>query len=291
VTDANVVLGRIPSSLKLGGSVELDLPAAHSALASIGDRIGLGVESIAEGIVDVVDAHMERALRAVSVEEGADPREAVLVAFGGSGGLHATGLAKRLGIRKVLIPPLSGVFSALGLLLARPSSDSAKTVMLDEGSAGLAASRDEILAAVRQTFLADHGRLPEEVEAWADVRYFGQSHELKVGMDDDWPRLRGAFEDLHLARFGFIRPGEPIELVNVRAEATAPPPITWDDIPRLTPRRGVEGHTSAVIARGALAPGDQVEGPTVVIEADSAVWLESDDVLSVHDDGTLEIEW
>jgi N-methylhydantoinase A len=291
VTDANVLLGRIPASLSLGGTVALDLDAARAALGSIGQAVGLDAERVAQGIVDVVNTHMEGALRAVSVEEGADPGDSVLVAFGGSGGLHATNLAKRLGIRKTLIPPLSGVFSALGLLLARPSSDAVKTVMLEEGEDRLAADRRQVLAMARATFLSDHGQPADHETARADVRYVGQSHELTVELGDDWQRLRSEFEDLHRGRFGFILPGEPIEVVNVRAGVTAPAPITWDDIPAL-PKRGGQGERgSSVVFRDRLAPGDRLVGAVAVIEADSAVWLEHDDVLTVHEDGTLEIEW
>lgn len=290
VTDANVVLGRIPPGLALGGSVALDVDAARHALSTIGAEIGMGIGAVAEGIVDVVNSHMERALRAVSVEEGANPRDSVLVAFGGSGGLHATNLARRLGIRRTLIPPLSGVFSALGLLLARPTSDAAKTVMLDERSARLSTDRSQILAMARSTFVADHGHQPDHETARADVRYVGQSHELTVDLSDDWPTLRSEFEGLHHTRFGFTRADEPIEVVNVRAEVTAAAPITWDDIPNLPGRRELD-NGSPVVSRETLAPGDRLVGPVAVIEADSAVWLDHDDVLSVHRDGTLEIEW
>jgi N-methylhydantoinase A len=290
VTDANLILGHIPSSLPLGGSVALHVGAARAALEVIGHRLGLSAEAVAEGIVEVVDAHMERALRAVSVEEGADPRDSVLVAFGGAGALHATRLARRLGISKTLVPPLSGVFSALGLLLARPMSDAAKTVLLGEGDGALAGSRDETLIAARTTFSSDHRQDPGEEAVWADVRYVGQSHELTVPLGGDWPDLRRDFEDLHLARFGFSRPGESIEVVNVRAEVTGPSPITWADIPKLEERpSGVEIGAS-VLRREPLAPGDVVEGPMAVVEADSALWLEHGDVMSVHDDGTLQID-
>jgi N-methylhydantoinase A len=289
VTDANLVLGRIPSSLPLGGSVDLDAEAARAALEVIGHRTGLGVRGVAEGIIEVVDAHMERALRAVSVEEGSDPRDSVLVAFGGAGALHATRLARRLGIETTLVPPLSGVFSALGLLLARPGSDAARTVMLGEGDVALTGSRHQILAAARAAFAADHRHEPEHEEVWADVRYVGQSHELTVMLAGDWPELRAGFEEAHLARFAFHRPGEAIEVVNVRAEATGSPPITWDDIPKLKERAGSLEIGSGVLRRELLAPGDSVEGPAVVVEADSAVWLEPGDLMSVHEDGTLEI--
>jgi N-methylhydantoinase A len=291
VTDANVVLGRIPPSISLGGSVAVDLAAARSALGAIGDLIGLGAEALARGILDVVDTHMERALRAVSVEEGADPRESVLVAFGGSGGLHASALAKRLGIPKTLVPPFSGVFSALGLLLAQPSSDAAKTVMLEEGSDRLSTDREQILAVARAGFISDHGQSPHQEAARADVRYIGQSHELTVELGEGWRRLRSDFEDLHRSRYGFTRAGEPIQVVNVRAEMTAPAPMEWDQVPGVPMARHKREVVSPVVSREMLAPGDRLLGPLAVIEADSAVWLDHGDILSVHGDGTLEIEW
>ncbi|HEU5113575.1 MAG TPA: hydantoinase/oxoprolinase family protein, partial [Acidimicrobiia bacterium] len=190
VTDANVVLGRIPADLSLGGSVHLDIGAARRALALLGAELGLEIDAVAAGIVEVFDTHMERALRAVSVEEGVDPRDSVLVAFGGAGGLHATRLARRLGMTRTLIPPLSGVFSALGLLLASPSSDTSRTVMLEEGSARLARMAEEILDEAGRTYLSDHAGDFMQRRAWADVRYAGQSHELSVSLVPDWSRLR-----------------------------------------------------------------------------------------------------
>ncbi len=134
VTDANLVAGHIPADLALGGTVPLDLGLARDAVGRLAAAAGLSVEAAAAGMLEVVDSHMEHALRSVSVEEGADPREAALVAFGGAGGLHATRLARRLGMKTVLVPPLSGVFSALGLLLAAPRADLARTVMAAEGT-------------------------------------------------------------------------------------------------------------------------------------------------------------
>ncbi len=144
VTDANLLAGHIPSDLALGGSVRLDLGLARAALARLGALAAMDPEATAAGMLEVVDSHMERALRAVSVEEGADPREAALVAFGGAGGLHATRLARRLGMRTVLVPPHSGVFSALGLLLAAPRIDVARTVMAAEGAVDLDAERRDL---------------------------------------------------------------------------------------------------------------------------------------------------
>jgi N-methylhydantoinase A len=293
VTDANVVLGRIPADLSLGGSVPLDIGAARRALGLLGADLGIEVDEVAAGIIEVVDTHMERALRAVSVEVGVDPRNSVLVAFGGAGGLHATRLARRLGMTRTLIPPLSGVFSALGLLLASPSSDASRTVMLEEGSTRLAPVTEEILDEAGRSYHTDHGSDPRSRRAWAEVRYAGQSHELPVGLVPDWARLRQAFEDMHRARFGFKRPGEAIELVDVRAEVVGRSPISWADLPPVrasaAPTAANRGPEVPIYSRVALAPGNEIDGPAVVIERDSAVWLEPGDRMSVHEDGTLDV--
>jgi len=300
VTDANVVLGRIPRDRPLGGSVDIDGAAAQSAVDLIGSVLGLDIEATALGIIEVVDTHMERALRSVSVEEGVDPRESVLVAFGGAGGLHASRLARRLGMTRTLIPPLSGVFSALGLLLARPSSDAARTVMLEEGSALLEGALDAIVAAARETFSKDHGLVGSGIESRGDVRYSGQSHELSVPLSGNWEEVRRAFESEHRARFGFIREDQPVELVNVRAEVTGRAPLGWGDLPDLrrgsrpTPTRaisrvGARNVDIDVWERPGLPPGFETQGPAIVVESDCAIWIEPEDRLSVHDDGTLEI--
>jgi N-methylhydantoinase A len=301
VTDANVLLGRIPASILLGGSVALDVAAARGAMSMIAAALGLGQDAVAAGIIEVVDTHMERALRAVSVEEGVDPRSSVLVAFGGAGGLHASRLARRLGIETTLIPPLSGVFSALGLLLSRPSSDAIRTVMLGEGSPGLAEASRAIMMEATESFTRDHGTPGEEVVVMGEARYVGQSHELSIAMDDGWPGVRRAFEADHRARFGFVREGQPIELVNVKAMVAGSAPLTWSDLPTLGPAGGhpepagmpaIVGSGAAQVPvwqRRALPPGFETVGPAIVIEADSAVWLEPGDRMSVHDDGTLEI--
>ncbi len=295
VTDANLVLGRIPGSLEMGGSVRLEADLALRAISAIGELFGLDPAGAASGIVEVADAHMERALRMVSVEEGSDPRRSAMVAFGGAGGLHAGGLARRLGMRSVLVPPLSGVFSALGLLLARPASDAARTVMLDESSSGLDTAHAEIRAQAESAFAEAHGATAEETRVFGEVRYRGQAHELSVPLPLHWDELRDRFETEHAARFGFARPGQPIELVDVRAVATGRAPITWTDLPPITasappkPDRTEDAGTS-VWKRRDLPAGFEVRGPGVIVEADSAIWLDPDDRMAVDDDGTLLIE-
>ncbi|MGB7859629.1 MAG: hydantoinase/oxoprolinase family protein [Acidimicrobiia bacterium] len=288
VTDANVVLGNIPADLALGGTVSLDANAARGAMRRIGEVIGLSVEEVAAGMIEVVDTHMENALRAVSVEEGADPREAVLVAFGGAGGLHASRLARRLGMGTVLVPPLSGVFSALGLMMAAPRSDRARTLMLDEGSDHLVGAISRLEDEVRAEFRRIYDHQPTTLMMSADLRYRGQSHELEVDVDE-WAPTRERFESSHHQRFGFTRPDEPIELVNLRSVALGDPPLTWSDLPRIEPSGG-ETNRGNVWFREALGDGVQVDGPALVVEENAAILLERGDAMTVLADGTLEIQ-
>ena len=267
------------------GAADLD-----ERLPEIASQVGLDVERVVSGVLEIVDAHMERALRAVSIEEGADPRDAVLVAFGGAGGLHATRLARRLGIGTVLVPPHSGVFSALGLLLATPRADAVRTVMLTGGDSRLGPALQTVAGEATDRFVSMFDRSPEDVVLGVDARYRGQSHELEVAVDQpDWAALTTSFHRAHLERFGFERPGEEVEIVNVRAVATGVAPITWDDLPSI-PEEGSAVASDGVWKRGSLPAGFSVDGPAVVVEDNSATLLEQGDHLEVLSDGTLRIE-
>lgn len=178
VTDAHVVLGRIDPHGSLTGSLSLDGGAALEALSKLGDSFGLDPHAAAAGVLEVVEAHMERAIRAVSIEEGVDPREATLVAFGGAGGLHAVSLARRLGMRRVAVPPHGGVFSALGLLLAPPRHDLAHSILIGPGSDALTEAVRGVTSRVSGEYRDAHGTTPVTVEARADMRYVGQAHEV-----------------------------------------------------------------------------------------------------------------
>src|SRR5439155_2041708 len=182
VTDANLLLGRVPE--RLAGGVELDRSAAERALG--------GIDPAA--VVEVVNAEMLRALRVVSVERGHDPAGFALVAFGGAGPLHACELAEELGIRTVLVPEIAGVLSALGLVAADERRDSVRSYLLP---------------------LAEAWELPGDGEA--DLRYAGQSFELTVPLQVD---LAGAFHRAHEAQYGFAETDREIELVAVRTAET-----------------------------------------------------------------------
>ena len=289
VTDANLLAGHLPADVALGGSLRLDEAAARQAASRLAGLAGLEAGVVATGVLEVVDAHMERALRSVSVEEGSDPRESVLVAFGGAGGLHASRLARSLGMRTVLIPPHSGVFSALGLLMATPRADVARTVMLTEGHPALAPLREELRTGAGSRFAEMFGAAPDSVAVSADLRYLGQSHELEVPADGVWEEVRSRFEVAHAKRYGFSRPGEPIELVNLRAAANGRPPFTWEDLPEWR-ATGAPRADGPVWRRTDLPTGHMIEGKGVIVEENSATLLESDDHLTVLGDGTLEIE-
>ena len=190
VTDANLLLGRLPDQLADG--LVLDRAAAERAMA--------GIDPLA--VIAVVNAEMLRALRVVSVEQGNDPRDAALVAFGGAGPLHACELADELGLRKVLVPEAAGVLSALGLVASEERRDRVRSYVMP---------------------LADAGELPREGEA--DLRYKGQSFELAVSLAE--PDLADGFHRAHEARYGYCDRTRAIELVAVRtAEVKPGPPLT-----------------------------------------------------------------
>lgn len=288
VTDANLLVGNIPGDLALGGRLRLDLDLAMAAMSRLAAAMGISPRESAVGMLEVVDSHMEHALRAVSVEEGADPRESVLVAFGGAGGLHAGRLARRLDIPKVLIPPLSGLLSAVGLLLAAPRTDAARTVMLGGGDARLEGLAQETMSEAEQHFHQVFGAPALSTRLVLDCRYAGQSHELEIEAAPHWEEVAAVFERTHERHFGFVRRGEPIEVVNLRGVATGVPPLTWDQVVahKVT---GKPSGGDGVWLRPSLPSGFEITGPSVVVEDSSAVLVEAGERLTVLDDGTLEI--
>ena len=188
VTDANLLLGRLPMSLP--GGIELDVGAARQALGALDPQ----------AVVDVVNAEMVRALRVVSVEQGLDPRDFALVAFGGAGPLHACALAEELGMTTVLVPAAAGVLSALGLVAADERRDSVRSYVMP---------------------LEEVVELP--VDGEADIRYAGQSFELTVALG---PGLPERFHEAHEERYGYSDRARGLELVAVRtAETRRAPPV------------------------------------------------------------------
>src|SRR5687767_1886845 len=211
VTDAHVALGNIAAA-HVSDAVQLDACAARESVAALATRVGSTTEKTAEAIIAAADAAMARALRRVSVERGIDPRACVLVAFGGGGPLHACGLADRLGMTRVLVPPHAGVLSALGLAVAPERRTAIGSVMnrLDEMSGAALASLFEGLA-------LRTGSAPNVLHV-ARMRYRGQGHELEVSYEPGMApsTLADRFAAMHLRRYGFELP-VPVEVVSARS--------------------------------------------------------------------------
>lgn len=241
VTDANVAVGHIPADAELPGLGRLDADAARRALAAT------GVD--AEGVLAVVNASMEQALRAVSVERGVDPRGLALVAFGGAGPLHACALADALGMAVVLVPPRAGVFSAVGILGAPVQVDLVESwanpfehAELDERLEALGGRAADELRGV----VGDASGLAPSIQRSLDCRYQGQSHEIRV-------ESVAAFAAEHERRNGYARPGTPVEVVALRATALVAAPVDVADLPAVERRSAV--------------------GPAVIAEEDCTIWV------------------
>lgn len=214
VTDADVVLGRLVPDAFLGGAMSIDTERAKRAVADLAAKLDMDVVGAAEGIVRVVNAGMERAMRAISVERGWDPREFALVSFGGAAGMHACELAESLEMRKVLVPLNPGVLSAWGALRAEVERSYVQTVrQIDPHVAAL----DTIAASMRRRARREirvEARVGKiETSTTADVRYRGQSYELEVPLSR---QLRRDFEKAHERLYGYSDEQRSIEVVNLR---------------------------------------------------------------------------
>ena len=295
VTDANLLLERLPADTSLAGGLELDRDAAERAVATLATTLDLSTRRCAEGIVRVAEAAMTGALRAITVERGIDPRGFALMPFGGAGPLHAAALARELGMRRILVPSASGVLCALGLATAAPRRDAARTVMLaDSGMqaagachpASVGATFDaERVAAEREALMtracAELGETTARVAVRYELRYRGQSFELAVEEEDvqapngrapDPDVLREAFARTHEQRYGYRDDGVEVELVTIRVSA-------WGAAPRLR----------LTSAEGEPAPGTTIEGPTVCSLPGSTLYVPEGWRGSVDDYGTVHL--
>jgi N-methylhydantoinase A len=302
VTDANVVLGYLPPSLA-GGEIALDADAARAAVGKVAEAMGLpSVEAAAAGIVDIVNENMLGGLRLVSVQQGFDPRDFALVAFGGAGPLHANALGKLTGAWPVIVPPSPGVLCALGDATTSARSESARTVL--RRFADLA---DDDLAAILRELAADAGArlaaqgVPEAEQTTTyqvDVRYHGQGFEIPIDVDQpDLVALAAAFDAEHERLFSFLLTVDH-ELVNARASVTGPrPSVSAETLPPSEgPPEPVDRHSifvdgasveAAVYDRATLRAGDVLRGPAIVTEMDSTTLVLPGHAATVHPSGSL----
>ncbi len=281
VTDANVVLGRLPADVALGGSLPLDAAAARAALERLGRRLGLDAVAAARGVLRVANEHMAQALRVISVQRGEDPRDYTLASFGGAGGLHVCDLAEALDMREALVPAYAGVLSALGMLVApagRQLSHSVNTLLEAREDAWIQARLDRI-AARGEAELRAEGAGDLRREDSLDLRYEGQSHTLRI----PWTGIRkstDAFHAAHRRRYGHAL-DMPVELVNLRVGLTED--VTPPSLPAYRPAGPPEPllHTpvAGVAAPVPVLPRDRVPvdfplaGPVIVVEAVGTTWV------------------
>jgi len=284
VTDAHLILGRLGGDGLLGGDFRLENARARDYMqrAIRGLRAVRSVEQFAQGILDVVEATMEKAIRVISIERGRDPRDYTLVAFGGAGGLHACSLAASLSIPRVMIPKFPGALSALGILRADVVKDLSQTVLqrVESLHAAKCALRGQFRRIVREGVrqMRREGFVPRRIRVarFLDMRYVGQAYELMVPEGGDFV---GGFHGEHQQRYGYADPARPVEVVNVRVRVIGlTETINWprrklvdaDSRGAITGRRRVyfagKACDAAVYTREKLQPGNRLRGPAVISE-------------------------
>ncbi len=295
VTDANIVLGYLPAAARLGGDMKVDPSLAEKAVKTIADPLGLPIKRAAAGIYDIVNENMFGALRLVSVEQGYDPRDFALIAFGGAGPLHANALGKLMGSWPVIVPPGPGVLCASGDATTRLRDEASRTLVVRFEST----TDSEIERALKD--LADQAartlegegvaRSEQSIEYELDLRYAGQGASINVIMTPEEFKSGGLkevakrFDDLHEQMFTFNL-DQPHELVNLRAVVQG---AETQVAARLIeegngdPSRAVtaettvfdsgKDHAAKIYARDKLRAGDRIDGPAIVTEMDSTTLI------------------
>lgn len=285
VTDANVVLGRLPASAALGGEMHLDVDGARKVFESLAEDMTVDIEEAAAGVIRIANEHMVQALRVISVEKGQDPQEYSLMSFGGAGGLHVCALAEAMGMHKAIVPVYAGVLSALGMLVARRSRQLSHSVLqpVSEISDKKIVQELAALEARGREELLEEGVGVAEIstEPSLDLRYVGQSSSLNLA----WKSLQSAeedFHDLHEERYGH-RLDLPVELENIRLSVNGPQPALRlpeleqaDSEPESKGESVVVGCTQPAhhYNREDLRAGHRITGPAIVLEAVSTTFID-----------------
>ena len=311
VTDANLVLGYLNPSHLLGGDLDIDMELAENAVRTkVAEPLGMDLMEAASGIVDLANANMADLIRIVSVEQGHDPREFALVAFGGGGPLHASSLARALNIGQVIVPPAPGVLSALGLLHADPRYDFVQSLLspFEELDAG---SLREILTPLEERgeeLLRRSGADGEmQVTRALDMRYRRQHYDVRVSipdaaLDGDMSSLEEAFTKEYKRLFGYSLSGEELEVVAVHVAVS-----TDAGVPELAPPAGGSLEEAKIGSRFAyfsslgdkvecdvfdrakLSPGSVLPAPCIVEQLDSTIVIGPDDRAQVDESGNIVV--
>jgi N-methylhydantoinase A len=295
VTDANVVLGRLDGGNVLGGGMALDEVAARRVIGELARELGLSDREAAEGVITLINANMANAIRSRTVQKGIDPRNYVLVAFGGAGPLHGAEVADMLGVTEVIVPPHPGITSAVGLLISDLRYDAIRTSFQVSGAADLTrinADFDAMAKELAGRFTADGIDLSNVTfERRGDLRYVGQGYELRVtfpdGVLDDAALAKAfeAFHEVHKREYGHHFADSAIEIVNLRlvgaaSAATIAKPVT-DGARSLSTAKVRSGngtfrvdgkladYPTTFYRRDLLPIGERIPGPAIVLQMDT----------------------
>jgi N-methylhydantoinase A/oxoprolinase/acetone carboxylase beta subunit len=298
VTDADLVAGRLVAANFLGGQMKLYPERAERAVSRLAREMKTDSLAAARGIIRVVNANMERAIRVITVERGYDPRDFALLAFGGAGPMHACELALDLGIRRIVMPQNPGLLCAWGASTAPLGREYSLTVRATDPSyRNLLARASELVRRARAELVAEGARVIRH-ELWTDMRYRGQSYELEIALT---PRFIADFHSMHRRTFGHSSASAAIEVVNIRVravggESAAKPKRIARQAGKPTPlssaRVLVGGRERAVpiYDRESFGAGARLRGPLVVVELSSTAYVAPEFTLRVDDFGNLQLE-
>ena len=304
VTDANLFLGRISPEHFLGGRMRLKTDMVSKFMKVLAKKLGMTSIRAAEGIINVANANMERAIKVISVEKGFDVRDYALVSFGGAGGLHACELAGRLSMKKVLVPKNAGVLSALGMTVADIVKDYSRSVLLkvkESGYRELVKLFNSLESKGMKDVLSEGiGKNRIKIENSVDMRYMGQAHELnlpfKKSFIDD-------FHKLHKRSYGYAKSDYSIEVVNIRVRVTGKtrkPVMEKRPKGSLSKEQSIGKKTKCffggkwlkadVFDRNRVQKRSRISGPALIVEDTSTTFLAQEYICNIDDYDNLIIE-
>ncbi len=300
VTDADLIAGRLDPERFLGGAMKLYPERAARAVAVLARAMRVSALAAARGVIRVVNANMERAIRVITVQRGIDPRDFALLAFGGAGPMHAAELALDLGIRHVVMPRNPGLLCAWGALGAPLGREYSLTVREIDPDYRAMLARASAMHRRARGELEREGARPASIKfaLSADLRYRGQSYELEVALT---PRFAADFHAAHRRTFGHATPDAPIEVVNLRLRATAGESFARPErvarargkpapIARAPVLVGSALRSTPIYERDSLGAGTKLRGPLIVVELSSTAYVAPEFTMRVDDFGNLHLE-
>ena len=312
VTDANVVLGRLNPRALLGGRMEMHAAKARAVIDALAKNLGVGSTKAAAGVLEIINVNMMGAVRVISVEQGVDPRDFTLVAFGGAGPLHAADIARQMGIRKVLVPPRPGLLSAIGLLHAEVRGDFSLTRLVRADSVGLKSLNAGFSTLTKRgaRWLKGEGEAKGTFQWFADLRYLGQNFELVLELGAEridartLQKLVEAFHGRHKDYYGYDMRLQPVEIVNLRLVVTGARREVAAErttLPRgelknaLTEKRKVwfpeTGFVLTPVYERDKVPGStRIIGPAVIEQMDTTTVVPPKARLALDNSGYLHME-